>query len=188
MSRKNGFTVVEFLVVIGVLVVLLAMGAMAGFSLYPDYSLVSTTNKITSSFQLAKFKAIAQGIEYRVCMDYNASTRRLNIEVGRGDRTDGSNWDPDNPCGLDVSGTTSPPESSVIFETPKGMDIDFGGLGDPSVLEFNPNGTLSTGDSIIVAKSGNPDERCRKIIFTTFGRMRTVSGRLTDDLSNCVRE
>jgi hypothetical protein len=59
------------------------------------------------------------------------------------------------------------------------MALTFGGtLGsDPSVLEFNPNGTLSASDSIIVAKSSNPDERCRKIVFTTFGRMRVVSGK-----------
>jgi prepilin-type N-terminal cleavage/methylation domain-containing protein len=54
--KKNGFTIVEFLVVIGILVVLLAMASMAGSRLFPDYSLVSTTNKLTSSLQLAKSK------------------------------------------------------------------------------------------------------------------------------------
>jgi len=66
-ERENGFSMVEILVVMSVMVIVLALGSsfLSGMSVLRR-SVDETTNNISSLLQIGKLRSARDGVEYRV--------------------------------------------------------------------------------------------------------------------------
>ena len=167
MMRKNGFTIVELIVIIAILVVLVLI-AIPGFSRWlPNYRLRAATRDLFSNFQHAKLTAIKR---HRTCVisfdqDIDTTTYDYVVYVDMG-----------NDLELDAGDEVltkvlfSERYEGVSFDTTKGGGdgIDFIDNDDsnPSV------GFLSNGFG--VDNNGNPV--AGSIYLTTItGRQREVA-------------
>jgi prepilin-type N-terminal cleavage/methylation domain-containing protein len=71
---SQGFTLVELLIVIAIIGILTA-GAAPGISAWMEtFKFKNTVREIGIMMQLARMKAIASGVEYRVVFDLDAET------------------------------------------------------------------------------------------------------------------
>ena len=185
-EKRDGFTIIEALLVLGVIGILVAMGG----SLAANYSIRKSVDRITgdisSSLQIAKLKAARQGVEYRtlfascaddldttdpnctVCPDYTdyiAGDGSLTIIRERGNSNNAStNW-----C----------VEATTRDRIPSNITLDLSTMdADPYRYVFNPNGTLggSSGTLKIKPTSAVRGKRCGKVVISPFGRIRVIQG------------
>src|SRR3990170_8567780 len=111
-ENRDGFSIVEALVVLGVIGILVAMGGSLAVNFSIRKSVDRITGDISSSLQITKLKAARQGVEYRtlfascdldtadpncfVCPDYTdyiAGDETLTIIRERGNSNNAStNW------------------------------------------------------------------------------------------------
>src|SRR3990172_391754 len=192
-EKRDGFSIMEALVVLGVISILVAMGGSLAVNFSIRKSVDRITGDISSSLQIAKLKAGRQGVEYRtlfascaedldttdpncfVCPDYTdyiAGDETLTIMRERGNSNNAStNW-----C---VEATTRDKMPSVITLDLSTMD------DDPYRYVFNPNGTLGgTSGTVDIKPTGisseNRGKRCGKIVVSPFGRVRAIQGNWTE--------
>src|SRR3990170_7433782 len=64
-EKRDGFSIMEALVVLGVISILVAMGGSLAVNFSIRKSVDRITGDISSSLQIAKLKAGRQGVEYR---------------------------------------------------------------------------------------------------------------------------
>src|SRR3989337_3390372 len=194
-EKRDGFSIMEALLVLGVISILVAMGG----SLAANYSIRKSVDRITgdisSTLQITKLKAARQGVEYRTlfascaedlvasdpdskCLkcpysdyvDYSPGDKTLTIMRERGNSNNGT---PDD--GWCVETTTRDKMPSEITLDLSTMD------DDPYRYVFNPNGTLGgTSGTIDIKPTGisseNRGKRCGKIVVSPFGRIRVIQG------------
>jgi len=185
-EKRDGFTIIEALVVIGVIGILVAMGGSLAVKFHIRNSVDRITGDISSSAQISKLKAGRQGVEYRtlfascagdldttdpncfVCpnyTDYIAGDETLTIIRERGNSNNAStNW-----C---VEATTRDKIPSVIT-------LDLATLDpNPRRYVFNPNNTLGGSSGTVDIKPSSPGrgKRCGKIVVSPFGRIRAIQG------------
>ena len=193
-EKRDGFSIIEGLLVIGVIGILVAMGGTLAAKFSIRKSVDRITGDISSSLQIAKLKAARQGVEYRtlfascaedldttdpncfVCpdyTDYSAGDGTLTIIRERGNSNNGT---PDN--GWCVEATTRDEMPSVITLDLATMD------DDPYRYVFNPNGTLggSSGTLKIKPTSAERGKRCGKVVISPFGRIRVIQGNWDETL------
>ena len=167
MMRKNGFTIVELIVIIAILVVLVLI-AIPGFSRWlPNYRLRAATRDLFSNFQHAKLTAIKRHRTCAISFDQDIDTTTYDYVVY---------VDMGNDLELDAGDEVltkvlfSERYEGVIFDTTKGGGdgIDFidNDDGNPSV------GFLSNGFG--VDNNGNPVAGSVFLTNTT-GRQREVA-------------
>lgn len=185
-EKRDGFSIVEALLVLGVIGILVAMGGTLAAKFSIRKSVDRITGDISSSLQIAKLKAARQGVEYRtlfascaddlditdpncfVCpdyTDYSAGDETLTIIRERGNSNNAStSW-----C---VEATTRDKMPSVITLDLATMDAD------PYRYVFNPNGTLggSSGTLKVKPTSAVRGNRCGKVVVSPFGRIRIIQG------------
>ena len=124
----KGFTLVEIVIVIAIFGVLTTIAAPGISRWVENFKFKNTIREIGITMQLARMKAIARGVEYRVVFDLDAETFSLE----RGNQADGSDtWMPEG----------------VITDVSSWADIAFVNsyATGKSNKQFNPNGTSSTG-------------------------------------------
>jgi len=193
-EKRDGFSIIEGLLVIGVIGILVAMGGTLAAKFSIRKSVDRITGDISSSLQITKLKAARQGVEYRtlfascaedldttdpncfVCpdyTDYSAGDGTLTIIRERGNSNNGT---PDN--GWCVEATTRDEMPSVITLDLATMD------DDPYRYVFNPNGTLggSSGTLKIKPTSAERGKRCGKVVISPFGRIRVIQGNWDETL------
>src|SRR3990172_11699863 len=188
-EKRDGFSIIEVLVVLGVIGILIAMGGSLAVKFSIRKSVDRITGDISSSVQIAKLKAARQGVEYRtlfascaedldtttdpncfVCpdyTDYSAGDETLTIMRERGNSNNGT---PDD--GWCVEATTRDKIPSVIT-------LDLATLDpNPRRYVFNPNNTLggSSGTVDIKPSSLGRGKRCGKVVVSPFGRIRAIQG------------
>jgi prepilin-type N-terminal cleavage/methylation domain-containing protein len=74
---ESGFTMIEVMVVIGIIAIL-AGAAIPGFSAWiPDYRLKSAVQDLYSNMQLAKMEAIRSNSQYRISFDTTNKTYQV---------------------------------------------------------------------------------------------------------------
>ena len=184
-EKRDGFTIIEALVVLGVIGILIAMGGSLAVNFSIRKSVDRITGDISSSVQIAKLKAARQGVEYRtlfakcadldttdsncsVCSDYTdyiAGDETLTIMRERGNSNNAStNW-----C---VEATTTDKMPSVITLDLATMD------NDPYRYVFNPNNTLggTAGTLNVNPTNAVRGNRCGQIVVSPFGRIRAIQG------------
>lgn len=186
-EKRDGFSIIEALVVIGVIGILVAMGG----SLAVNYSIRKSVDRITgdisSSIQITKLKAARQGVEYRTlfasCADlditdpncfvcpsytnYSAGDKTLTIIRERGNSNNGT---PDDGWCV---------EATIRDKMPSVITLDLATLdNDPYRYVFNPNNTLGGSSGTVDIKPTSPGrgKRCGKIVVSPFGRIRVIQG------------
>lgn len=187
-EKREGFTIMEALLVLGVIGILIAMGGSLAANFSIRKSVDRITGDISSSLQIAKLKAARQGVEYRTLFascagdldtsdpkcfkcpgynytDYSAVNKTLTIIRERGNSNNNStNW-----C---VETTTRDKMPSVITLDLTTLD------NNPYRYVFNPNNTLGGSSGTIDIKPTSPGrgKRCGKIVVSPFGRIRAIQG------------
>src|SRR3989337_3461431 len=195
-EKRDGFSIMEALVVLGVISILVAMGGSLAVNFSIRKSVDRITGDICSSLQIAKLKAARQGVEYRtlfascadldttdsncfVCSDYDdyiavPPDETLTIIRERGNSNIGS--------------TSWCVESNVTGKIPSKITLDLSSLQDePMRYSFNPDGTLGaeSGTVNINTTSDVKGQRCGRIVVTPFGRIRAIQGNWDTDSDTC---
>jgi len=185
-EKRDGFSIIEALVVLGVIGILIAMGGSLAVKFSIRKSVDRITGDISSSVQIAKLKAARQGVEYRtlfascgedldttdpncfVCPDYTdyiAGDETLTIIRERGNSNNAStNW-----C----------VETTIRDKIPSVITLDLATMdADPYRYVFNPNNTLGGSSGTVDIKPTSPGrgKRCGKIVVSPFGRIRVIQG------------
>jgi Tfp pilus assembly protein FimT len=141
----TGFSFVEALIVIG-LIGLLTTIAVPGFKAWiENFKFKNSVREIGITMQLARMKAIARGVEYRVMFDLDAETFSLE----RGNQADGSDtW----------------ALEGIVNDISSWADIAFVNNYTTGTRnkQFNPNGTSSTGS----VRLANAKDKKYKITLT----------------------
>lgn len=201
-EKREGFSLIELLVVVTVIGVLLAVGGAISGKFASRRSVDNMTRNISSTLQLAKLNALRQGVEYRAVLarctqldnadpdcpvcdtydDYTSGDDTITITIERGDSNRGSsNW-----C----------VNSSQTRRIQTGMALDLGSIpeNDPLRINFNPNGTLVDSNGTILAgqidigvepTSNAKIKRCGGITVTPIGRIGILEGSWQEGSSVC---
>jgi prepilin-type N-terminal cleavage/methylation domain-containing protein len=130
---KRGVTLIELAVVMAIVAVMALFLAPPIGEWLDNYRIRQAARDIVSTLNLAKIRAIAGRLEYRVDFDVANNQYRLWVNDG--------GWVPD-------------PEGDIL-RTPRGVEITSAGFsGGVSRAKFNPTGTASNGTVIIVNDQG----------------------------------
>jgi len=147
LSDRSGYSVIEVLIVAGVISLTAVMSGMLTSKFFMSRAIDDITQNITSTVQVAKMKSARQGVEYRavfarcstpldtsdpdcpVCNtydDYVAGDGTMTFTIERGDSNKGS--------------TTWCVESTQTKKITDQMDMNLTGMSenDPYRLGFNP--------------------------------------------------
>jgi prepilin-type N-terminal cleavage/methylation domain-containing protein len=142
---KNGVTLIEVAVVLAIIGIMALFLAPAIGEWLDNYRIRQAGREIVSHLQVAKIRAISSRLEYRVRFD-------LAQDIYYLEKNDGV-WQ----------------QEGGEFHVPRGVDIDSAvGLGSSPRVEFNPDGTCSSGH----IKIDNENGKQYKVIVHYTGRIR----------------
>lgn len=141
----GGITLIELSVVMSIIAIMGVCLAPAIGEWLENFRIRQAARDIVSNLQYAKIKAISSRMEHRVCFDLANDTYHLE-KNDDGWKQDGS-----------------------VFHVPRDVDIDSAvGLGNPPRVEFNPDGTSSSGHLMI----DNDQGKTYKVVVHRTGRIR----------------
>ncbi len=142
---EGGVTLIELAVVMAIIAIMAVFMAPAIGEWLDNYRIRQSARDIVSNLQFAKMKAISSRIEYRVRFDLENDAYML-------EKNDGG-WT----------------QEESVFRVSRGVDIASAvGLGNPPRVEFNPNGTCSSGSITIDNEKG----KTYKVVVHYTGRIR----------------
>jgi prepilin-type N-terminal cleavage/methylation domain-containing protein len=208
MKTKNGFSLIELLVVIGIASVLLALGATLSSKFAARHSTDNVTRTISSTLQLTRLKAAREGLEYRAvfsncsnlgsytcgnftcggtlngqtCLACSAYTEYKPSDNKLYIRVERGNSNRNSCCWCQ--------ESSQAINIKQSINLDLSALPkNPYHHTFNPKGTLdssTTDTTIFINPSSNIDGlRCGKVMVSALGRISIVEGTWNSSQSTC---
>ena len=130
----TGFSLVELLIVVGIISIIGAVGTPALLSQLPDYRLNGAARTVSSALQFAKMSAASAGKEYRVEFLLDTVPQRYQLQKGNAFRGSDS-W------ATIQSAYDIPPQVWIDHAT------DYRGTHytGTSIIAFNPTGTASSG-------------------------------------------
>lgn len=170
-KKKNGYTVVELVFVVGVMALLIAIGGTFSTKIFARRSVDNISNSITSQLNLIKLQSSREGVEFQATLTYtpaNPSTNpnnNLEIVATRGDSARNANF-------------------NVLNEV---SNVDFRILDEytitpaNSTITFSPTGNLNAGITIsLIPNVPEADaiiRKCGIINVNNLGRISTTIGR-----------
>ncbi|HML95473.1 MAG TPA: type II secretion system protein [Thermodesulfobacteriota bacterium] len=208
-ERENGFSMVEILVVMSVMVIVLALGSsfLSGMSVLRR-SVDETTNNISSLLQIGKLRSARDGVEYRVVFarcgnvddsdadchvcaspasyeGYQAGDDMLTVMFERGDSNRGSTtW-------CIQSSHTRKFRSDLVFAASENM----GDEENPVSFTFLPTGMRrdfleDTEDEVVTISPTNDSriDKCGVITVSPSGNISANEGKWVDSVCNPIRE
>ncbi len=119
---ERGFTVVELITVVGIMMVVTAIATPSFYYWLPKYRLSAGARQIAADLQLARMKAIAQNTSYRLRFIDNNT-----YQVWR----DKNPWEQDPATG--------------DFDLPEGITVTIPNVFPFDTSEFQSRGTANTG-------------------------------------------
>ena len=133
-TTVTAFSLIELLIVVGIISVLGAVGTPILLSQLPDYMLNGAARTVSSTLQFAKMSAASAGKEYRVEFLLDTSPQRYQLQKGNAFRGSDSWATVQTPYVI-------PPQVWIDHAT------DYRGTHYPgtSIIAFNPTGTASSG-------------------------------------------
>lgn len=173
-KEKRGFTLVELLIVTGIMVILIGMAALITDKYFNRRAIDRFTYDMSSALTLAKLQAARQGVEYQTDCAYDSSTNTMTIQTKRGnsntntDFTDSSNYD-------------------IVFDETMDIDPNYTISPDSTYqFHFNPGGT-STANTINLQPTESANiKKCGSLVVTPFGRISTIVGNWDSGTSTCI--
>jgi Tfp pilus assembly protein FimT len=171
-AKENGLSIVEVLIVAGVISMLVVIGGSMTSSFFVNRKVDNITRTISSTLQIAKLKSARRGVEYQAVISYDNANKSLTIAMQIGDSNRGSD-----------KYTT---ETSQKLNVLNGITI----TPPNKIINFNPNGTLggSSGSITIRPTEGTKIRRCGRIVVTPFGRIRVLQGNWDGTTCKPIRE
>ena len=155
--REGGFTLVELLLVMGVIFVLTAVVAPRFSDFVPSLRLKKTVDRLFAWAQKARAEAATTGLRHRLVVD--AGGRKFWIDCENRPFRDPGKFMP-----LQGSWEEEIPDD-LVLELLDGLDPDPANA-NLKVLEFRPDGTAAADATIIVA-SDRGDRSTIKIVAAT---------------------
>jgi Tfp pilus assembly protein FimT len=158
-NRQKGFTIVEVVVILGVIAVILALGGVFSIKASFRRNVDSVTTRVANTLQLTKLQAARNGVEFRT--RFVQSGNELQLITERGDSNiDSTVWRSNLNSLVSVKLDTS-----VVISTM------------PSFYEFKPNGTANpVSDFTVIASAGTDVDRCGTVLVSSLGRIATIQG------------
>lgn len=178
-KRNNGFSVIELAVTLALLAVFIAVGVPSFANLVRDNQMITETNLLVTSLNLARSEAIKRNARVSIS---NTSTTNHVWEDG---------WviftDDDGDGALDDDGDTNYCEPGVdddcvlLVQTELSGDMTLRtGAGYTQYLTYLPTGfiegTVSAIDTFVLCGSDADDTKSRTIALNATGRPATKKG------------
>ena len=165
MRRQSGFTLVELLVVIGMIAVVAAISIPNIIGMMPDYRLRSAAHDLFSNFQKAKLEAVKRNINtavvfagtgYTVFVD--SSTAPANFQIDGGEEVVVAvGWSGYKDVSVVFPGnvlfTNNAGGNPCIAFRPDGIPVDSGGASASGNIQLDNTNGKST--KVFVTASGN---------------------------------
>jgi len=160
-KNEKGFSLVELMVVVGMVAVLIAMTGSFSIKAGLRRSVDSLTTRVANELQTTKLRAARGGVEYRT--RFVVSSGILELITERGDsNTDSTIW-------------TTDPRIPIIASIKLDNSVVISNM--PSLFEFNPNGTAGPPNNFaVIAESGTGVDRCGKVTVSSLGRISVIQG------------
>jgi len=176
-KKHHGFTIIEILVVAGIMAILIVIGGGISSTFALRRSVDDIANKITSELNLVKLQAARDGVQYRSTINYSVvdgTARFVSLESTRGDSNRTSSFDVDDF--LD-------PISTKTYQIMSDYLMD----QEEYIIDFNPNGTAVQEQNIVLrpVDEDSTVSKCATIQVTQFGIIRTLIGRWDFDTDVC---
>jgi len=157
-QSKRGFTLIEAMIVVAIIGTMAVIATPNILSWMTHYRIKSAVRDVATAMQLAKIKAISQGVEYRVLFDLDNETFQLQ----RGNLSDSSTlWTND--------GLLNSLHSTVDIDHVMPGTITSGSANK----EFNPDGSSSSGSVFFDSSNG---EQYKITLVPATGRIKVIKG------------
>jgi len=159
-QKQAGFTLVELLIVIGIITFISLISIPNVVGMLPDYRLRSAAHDLFSNFQKAKIEAVKRNIDTAVC--FNSSSYTVFVDSDGDFAADAGetvvvkvNWGEYKDVSVTLANVTfdnSSGQPCIAFQ-PNGIPIDNGGgVAAGSAPIDNTNGKIT---SVVVTQTGN---------------------------------
>ena len=189
-KREQGFTLLESLIVIAIMLILMAMAVVGSMGSMQNYKANAALDVVSSQLRVARQISISQRRNVQITFDLVGNTVSYQVQP------------PPQPGTTELPGPVItvplPPQTSFMLEagvpdTPMAFGniapVYIGGLsGGPAKMWFTPTGTFVDGTSnstingtIFVGMTGRPPTARAVTVFGSTGRVRpyTYSGSST---------
>ncbi|MEM4407972.1 MAG: hypothetical protein QXI19_04440 [Candidatus Caldarchaeum sp.] len=184
MTTEKGFTIVEALVVAGIIMMLAALAAGVSSKVFSRRDADRATTGISSELQLMRLSALRSGVEHRVRVEFEPGCREGGELAGRCHFVVVT-----SSMGNSNRGSTA---FSDIETTVINVNRNLTVTPNTLTLTFQPNGIVPEGGGNIVVAPNDEAlerklvERCGIITVDGFGRIVTVQGNWQADTETCT--
>jgi type IV fimbrial biogenesis protein FimT len=190
MKRSTGFTLIELMVTIAVIVVLLALGVPKMQQYATSNRTVAQLNRISGDLALARSEAIKRGSSATVCASDDSTTSTPSCS-GTNAWEDG--WIAFADLNNDGAFNGTDVLISVAEALPGGLTMRTADFDDAAVVRFRANGAVADtdgdGDSdgtFTVCDSDGTLKKARALNVSNLGRTSVATDTDGDDIVNDV--